>query len=224
MKYKKITKDELERVYVKNTRATVRSAAMELGITHNTMDKALVFHGILPKEKIRGLRPRESMNPFIRDKVWLRKRYVEDERSIRQIAEEIGSTMGNIHSALTWAKIPIKEGVSKRFPEGRKGKLATNWRGGRVITKKYIWIYKPDHPNARSTGYMQEHRLIMEEHLGRVLEPKELVHHINGDPKDNRIENLKLASSKKEHSAMHFDAVKEVQRLRRILDENKIKY
>lgn len=34
------------------------------------------------------------------------------------------------------------------------------------------------------------HRHIMEEHLGRSLETHEHVYHINGDPSDNRIENL----------------------------------
>lgn len=34
------------------------------------------------------------------------------------------------------------------------------------------------------------HRHIMEEHLGRPLEPAEHVYHLNGDSKDNRIENL----------------------------------
>jgi len=34
------------------------------------------------------------------------------------------------------------------------------------------------------------HRHIMEEHLGRLLEPNEHVYHVNGDSKDNRIENL----------------------------------
>lgn len=67
----------------------------------------------------------------------------------------------------------------------------------------YVLIRRPEHPSANANGYILEHRLVMSEHLGRPLEANEVVHHRNGNVKDNRIENLELLGGRSEHNTLH---------------------
>ena len=79
----------------------------------------------------------------------------------------------------------------------RRGPGGPMWKGGRNLDGSgYVRLWKPDHPDSNCKGYMQEHRLVMEQILGRRLKSFETVHHINGKRSDNRPENLELWASK----------------------------
>jgi hypothetical protein len=66
---------------------------------------------------------------------------------------------------------------------------------------KYVCGFK-GHPMANKNGAILEHRYVMSQYLGRVLTREEIVHHLNGNKKDNRIDNLKLVS-KRTHPKEH---------------------
>lgn len=69
-------------------------------------------------------------------------------------------------------------------------------------TGGYVYVLVPrDDPmrimaGRAASGYVLEHRLVMARSLGRVLRQDETVHHINGDRKDNRLENLQVRQGK----------------------------
>ena len=84
------------------------------------------------------------------------------------------------------------------MPKGnfKRGSDSPLWRGGIRRCSGYIWLYKPEHPNCTKNRYIQEHRFVMEEKIGRYLTSNEQIHHINGIKDDNRIENLELMTKR----------------------------
>lgn len=84
-------------------------------------------------------------------------------------------------------------------PTGARGNRNGNWNGGTRKDGEYVLVLCPSHPYARVSGYVCEHRLVMEEMLGRLLEPDEVVHHIDDDPSNNEPENLMLFQNNAVH-------------------------
>jgi hypothetical protein len=74
----------------------------------------------------------------------------------------------------------------------RHGSRNPSWKGGVKLQKGYMYQHSPNHPEVNANGYVAQHRLVMEKHIGRFLFSTETVHHKNGKRDDNRIENLEL--------------------------------
>ena len=97
-----------------------------------------------------------------------------------------------------------KNGKKSRF---KKGQLPHNFKGyrytqARKTSGKYKMLYMPDHPNSTKSGYVREHRYIMELELGRLLRKDEIVHHKDGNTLNNQVENLEVMN-KIDHDRMN---------------------
>lgn len=81
------------------------------------------------------------------------------------------------------------------------------WKGGVMVFKthgnyagvRYVRCPPEFLSMARKDGYVMEHRLIVARVLGRCLSRTETVHHVNHIPTDNRLENLALFKTNREH-------------------------
>ena len=94
-----------------------------------------------------------------------------------------------------------------RLPQApRTGKNNPSYKTGRTIDRDgYVLVSAPlGHPNARMRsgrkyGRIYEHRLMMEQKLGRYLESQEIVDHIDGLRLHNSQDNLRLFENNAEH-------------------------
>lgn len=220
-----ITKESLEELYVNNPDATLESVGSILGCHRESIRRWLRNYGLPIRNRRSGLGigARAEANKILENKEWLLEQM--RTKTAKQIAAEYSLSNAVV---LYWAhkhgiintqrSEAVKDALQKRYPDGRRGSDHPNWKGGRRIQRGYVYLYVPDHPRAGKRGAVQEHRLIMEQHLGRYLEPDEIVHHLNGIKDDNRLENLQLVKRGR-HVHNHFEASHEVLAMRERIAE-----
>ena len=70
------------------------------------------------------------------------------------------------------------------------------WKIEKFVSKgDYVYAKVPNHPNSTKNGYVLAHRVIMENYLGRLLTDSEIVHHRDGNKKNNDLNNLELMNA-----------------------------
>lgn len=140
----------------------------------------------------------------------MRQWYEQDGLTLREIADRLSSPVWQEywqeHLGRRYCpgqKIVNKVAKREKFamrktgaPRERNG----NWKGGIRFDDDYVLVIAPEgHPHSTAAGYIRLHRLVMEEKLGRYLEPNEVVHHIDGNRANNHPDNLEVFEDNATH-------------------------
>lgn len=155
---------------------------------------------------------RKTVRPDDFEEIW-----ANFSMTTAEIATHYGVSLWTINTWKHELHLPRRPTLSHR-------EHSANWKGGiHSNDQGYIFELCPHHPHADSRGYVRQHRLVMEAHLGRYLLPTESVHHKNEVRSDNRLSNLQLFASHAEHlSEAHSFPFPEGTDLRRLYVDEKM--
>ena len=159
-------------------------------------------------------------------KVWLKiltkeflvEQYVDLRKSIQDVANEVRCSYSTIRNYLKKHNIPIRniseahkgkkcsEETRQKISEANSGENNPRFKGKTKKKNGYILIYMSNHPYKNSHNNVPEQRLVVETQIGRYLDPKWVVHHINKIKDDNRSENLICFTSESAHQRFHHNS------------------
>lgn len=127
-------KERIIDVYI-NSDLSLLSAAMQLGCNSATLCKWMKIYGISAKPRFRFGVKKGAKFAILGNKEWLAEQL--KTKSFRDLAKEIGTTEGNISDRVkryglrpvNWShSLYTREGLKKKFPNGRFGKESSNWK------------------------------------------------------------------------------------------------
>ncbi len=146
------------------------------------------------KQRIRGARisrlwqPRPSRRNEVTTDERARKRICalyKEKYTLRELADWFRTSYETIRTILR------EEGVARRPQRNAwKPKIGTS-----TLADGYIKVFVgKEFAGAPASGWIYEHRLVMQKELGRPLKPWEIVHHIDRNRQNNSRSNLKVLS------------------------------
>jgi len=90
----------------------------------------------------------------------------------------------------------------------RKEEKHPSWKGDKRINYQVVKCPKEFKEMAFANGNVRLHRLVMAQKIGRPLQKKEVVHHLDENIQNNAPENLELFETNSSHRSKHMEAIK----------------
>src|SRR3990167_4629499 len=90
----------------------------------------------------------------------------------------------NAHGRIVTLAMREKIAKAQRGVSRVSGPDHVQWKGYKMMANGYRAKWLSKHV------YQLEHRWVVEQRIGRILSPDEVVHHVNGNRLDNRPKNL----------------------------------
>jgi hypothetical protein len=194
---------------------SIVSRAMKLDVkkSHEAYERARKETYMRKANEINKLNKDEvPINKAYMNEAWLRFNYYTQQHSSIEMAEMTGVDETTVIRWMDFYDLErrtieeitdrTRSKISKVASQKRESKTS-RWNGGQMIRHGYRFILQPDHPNANALGYVQEHRLVMEFVLARLLKREEVVHHRDGNRLNNIIDNLFVFPNSSAHAKFH---------------------
>ena len=190
-----VSADHLREMYI-DRGMTQAEIGKELSIGQNNVQYWMAEYGISARP-----RPGGRKTPFTEEQ--LRECYCDQGLNIKDTAAALGCTAIAVRAGVVRFGLQVDSKKTAKGTWRRKIVVTDGDPEHRYAHRGYIFLRRPDHPSADRDGYVPEHRIVVEEAMGRMAQPGEIIHHINLQKTDNRLENLAVLTTKDLHIEVH---------------------